>query len=201
MSFRTLGLFVSLTLVAGAAAAQPLAMAPVRVPPPLAFALLPPPPYPLDSRVAARALDLMRANAGWGSLGMNLYRWRPGDHVPPVVPFHAQSFVPVVPNDLSVYQVGLSSRAQAHSTGDAASARAAYEQRAAALRALAAPLATSADAFGVTSYMLDDGAGESAAGVAVEAPWQGSAHAGFGVCGPGYGPAWGSAQYANWPCF
>lgn len=123
MSFRSLGLLVSLSLVAGAAAAQPLAMAPVRVPPPLAFALLPPPPFPLDSRVAARVLDVMRANDGWGSLGMNLYRWRPGDHVPPVVPFHAQSFVPVVPYDLSVYQVGLSSRAQAQSTGDAASAR------------------------------------------------------------------------------
>lgn len=60
-SSRLAWLLLSLSVVTGAAATQPPAMTPVRIPPPLSLSLLPPPPYRLDSGVVPPAAVLRDA--------------------------------------------------------------------------------------------------------------------------------------------
>ena len=157
-------------LFCAALSAQQAAVLPVRVPPPLAFALVPPPPFAFDSRVAVSALDVQRSNEGWGSLGMNLYYWRPGDHVAPIASPYASDFFAVMPFDLDVRQASVQWPANAAALGDGAT-RAAFEERAAALRALAA----TAPAYDLTSGYAPSNEPTSNWGVSVSTsnydPW------------------------------
>ncbi|MBX9609023.1 MAG: hypothetical protein K2Y51_22605 [Gammaproteobacteria bacterium] len=196
MSILRAFLCLMLVSLANLAAAQSPAIGPVRIPPPLAFARIPPPPYPFDSSVASRALDLMRLNEGWGSLGMNLYHWRPGHHQAPVAGAWAPSFVPVMPFDLSVHQVGLRAPTQT-APGVEAGARAAFEQRAAALRALAASVAP------VTGNAWSSEEGNYrgwTSSPAEEAWWDGGAGAFQGQCVPGGAYGWGYGGHGTWLC-
>jgi hypothetical protein len=124
-----------------AVCAQEPAVLPVRVPLPLAFSLVPPPPFLLDSRIAADTLTVQRSNDGWGSLGMNLFRWRSGDPMPPIASPYTSSFYAVVPFDLDVRQVTVKWPSAAAVAGEGVT-RTAFDERAAALRALAASAVT-----------------------------------------------------------
>ena len=164
----------------------------MRIPLPLALSLVPPPPFALDSRIAADTLSLQRSHEGWGALGMNLYRWRSGDPVSPIASSYTNSFYAVVPFDLDVRQVPVQWPSAATVMGEGTT-RAAFDARAAALHAMAATAVT----YEPDTWYTPSSEPTSNWGVSVGAsnydPWGGYGnHRYRSDCALGFGyPSWG----------